>query len=120
LQQSPISHTLGGSRLFLVRLTLLDFIMSEYVRTYRGLEIYPLVYSRIPRGAVGSFDYDAGFDAAVRICRRGTDDTLTASRVFRIPHRAPFSDAGEARRASNGYAERLIDGQVDGQSVRDL
>jgi hypothetical protein len=94
--------------------------MSEYVRTYRGLEIYPLVYPRIPRGAVGSYDYGAGFDAAVRICRRGTNDTLTASRVFRIPHRAPFGEAGEARKASSDYAERLIDGQVDGQSVRDL
>lgn len=94
--------------------------MSEHARTYRGLEIYPLVYPRIRRGAVGSYDYGDGFDAAVRICRRGTDDTLTASRVFRIPHRAPFGDAGEARKASSDYAERLIDGQVDGQSVRDL
>ena len=102
-------------------LTSLDYIMSEHVRTYRGLEIYPLVYSRIARGAVGSYDYDgASFDAAVRICRRGTDDTLTASRVFRVPHRAPFGEAGEARKASSDYAERLIDGQVDGQSVRDL
>ena len=97
--------------------------MSEYVRTYRGLEIYPLVYPHIPRGATGSYDYDAGFDAAVRICRRGTNDTLTASRVFRVPHRAPFGEAGEARKArkaSSNYAERLIDGQVDGQTVRDL
>lgn len=94
--------------------------MSEHARTYRGLVIYPLVYPHIARGAVGSYDYDAGFDAAVRICRRGTDDTLTASRVFRIPHRAPFGGAGEARNASCDYAERLIDGLVDGQSVRDL
>lgn len=101
-------------------LTPLDHIMSEHVRTCRGLEIYPVVYPHIPRGAVGSYDYGAGFDAAVRICRRGTDDTLTASRVFRVPHRAPFGEAGDARRASSDFAERLIDGQVDGQSVRDL
>ncbi|OAJ62262.1 hypothetical protein A6V36_21630 [Paraburkholderia ginsengiterrae] len=94
--------------------------MSEYVRTYRGLEIYPLVYPHNPRSATGSYDYDAGFDAAVRICRRGANDTLTASRVFRVPHPAPFGKAGEARKASSNYAERLIDGQVDGQTVRDL
>ncbi|WP_233860403.1 hypothetical protein [Paraburkholderia sp. HD33-4] len=95
--------------------------MSECIRTYRGLEIYPLVYPHNPRGAVGSFDYGGGgFDAAVRICRRGTNHTLTASRVFRVPHRLPFGEAGEARKASSEYAEQLIDGQVDGQSLRDL
>jgi len=86
------------------------------------LEIYLVGYPHIPRSAVGSYDYDhdSGFDVAVRICRRGTNDTLTASRVFRVPHRAPFGEAGEARRASSDYAERLIDGQVDGQTLRDL
>ncbi|MFP3569990.1 hypothetical protein [Paraburkholderia sp. SIMBA_030] len=94
--------------------------MEDFTRTYRGLEIYPLVYPRTPRGAVGSYDYGAGFEAAVRICRRGTNDTLTASRIFRIPQRTPFRAAGEARRASTNYAERLIDGQIDGKSIGDL
>lgn len=94
--------------------------MNECVRTYRGLEIYPLVYPHNPRRAGGSYDYDGGFDAAVRICRRGTDDTLTVSRVFRIPKGLPFGQAGEARKASGKYAEQLIDGQIDGQSLGDL
>jgi hypothetical protein len=91
--------------------------MDNTIRSYRGLEIYPLVYPHQPRGADGSHHYDSGFDAAVRICRRGGDDTLTASRVFRVAAPKPFRAAGEARRASANYAERVIDGQVAGQSV---
>ncbi|TXC88922.1 hypothetical protein FRZ40_15895 [Paraburkholderia azotifigens] len=49
-------------------------------------------------------------------CLRGTDDSLTASWIFRIPHRAPFGDA-EAHRASSDGAKRMIDIDVDGQSV---
>lgn len=94
--------------------------MSECIRTYRGFEIYPLVYPRTPRGAVGSYVYASGFDAAVRICRRGTNETLTASRVFRVPHGLSFDEAGDAHDASSEYAQRLIDGQVHGLSLRDL
>lgn len=94
--------------------------MNDTVRTYRGLEIHPLVYPHTPRGATGSYDYAAGFDAAVKICRRGDDDSQTASRVYPIPQQTPFMSAGEARKASTAYAERLIDGDVDGQSVHDI
>ena len=72
--------------------------MSNTIRSYRGLEIYPLVYPHQPRGLDGARHYDAGFDAAVRICRRGTDDTMTSSRVFRVPSRSPFGAAGDALR----------------------
>ncbi len=51
--------------------------MNNTIRSYRGLEIYPLVYPHQPRSADGARHYDSGFDAAVRICRRGTDDTAT-------------------------------------------
>jgi hypothetical protein len=44
--------------------------MNEIIRSYRGLEIRPLVYPHTPRGKVGSYDYDAGFDASVKICRK--------------------------------------------------
>jgi hypothetical protein len=95
-------------------------IMNEIIRSYRGLEIYPLVYPHTPRGSVGSYDYDAGFDASVKICRRDINDTLTAGRVFRVPQPMPFSGAGEARRACARYAEQLIDGEIAGQSVGGL
>jgi hypothetical protein len=94
--------------------------MSNTIRSYRGLEIYPLVYPHQPRSPDGARHYDSGFDAAVRICRRGTDDTLTSSRVFRVPSRSPFGAAGDARIASASYAERVIDGMVAGESIAGL
>ncbi|WP_144139061.1 hypothetical protein [Paraburkholderia sp. BCC1884] len=94
--------------------------MSNTIRSYRGLEIYPLVYPHQPRGVDGVRHYDSGFDAAVRISRRGTDDSTTTSRVFRVPSRTPFGAAGDARMASTSYAEQLIDGMVAGQSIAGL
>ncbi|ACD21306.1 hypothetical protein [Paraburkholderia phytofirmans] len=94
--------------------------MGNTIRSYRGLEIYPLVYPHQPSGLNGIRHYDSGFDAAVRICRRGTDDTMTTSRVFRVPSRSPFGAAGDARIASTSYAEQVIDGMVAGQSIAGL
>lgn len=94
--------------------------MSNSTRSYRGLEIYPLVYPHQPRSLDGARHYDSGFDAAVRICRRGADDTMTSSRIFRVPSRTPFGAAGDARIASASYAEQVIDGMVAGQSIAGL
>lgn len=91
--------------------------MNNIIRSYRGLEIYPLVYPHRPRDADGARHYDAGFDAAVKICRRGTDDTVTSSRVFRVPSGRPFGTTGDARMASASHAELVIDGMIAGQSV---
>ncbi|RQR36766.1 MULTISPECIES: hypothetical protein [unclassified Burkholderia] len=77
---------------------------------YRGFEIYPLIYPHVPAQNGNTHNYDAGFDAAVKICLRGTTDTLTRSETFRLPEHAPFESAGEARRASLRYAEEIIDG----------
>lgn len=94
--------------------------MNETIRSYRGLEIYPLVYPRKARGKFGSYDYDAGFDASVKICRRDDNDALSAGLVFRVPQLVPFGAAGEARRACATYAEQIIDGRIAGQSVSEL
>ncbi|WP_144155885.1 hypothetical protein [Paraburkholderia sp. BCC1885] len=91
--------------------------MNNIIRSYRGLEIYPLVYAHEPRGANGSRHYDAGFDASVKICRRGSDGSMTTSRVFRVPSGSPFGNTGDARMASASHAERVIDGMIAGQSI---
>jgi hypothetical protein len=91
--------------------------MNNIIRSYRGLEIYTLVYPHQPRGANGTRHYDAGFDASVKICRRGKDDTMTTSRVFRVPSRSPFGTTGDARMASASHAEQVIDGMIAGQSI---
>jgi hypothetical protein len=91
--------------------------MNNIIRSYRGLEIYPLVYAHQPREANGTRHYDAGFDAAVRISRPGVGDTVTTSRVFRVPSRSPFGTTGDARMASASHAELVIDGMIAGQSI---
>jgi hypothetical protein len=95
-------------------------IMIETIRQYRGLEIHPLVYPRSPHREDGSHNYESGFDASVQICRRGADNTITGTRVFRVSGDVPFPAAGEARLASARFAERLIDGEIEGQSIDDL
>ncbi|RFU48667.1 hypothetical protein [Paraburkholderia sp. DHOC27] len=94
--------------------------MNNTIRSYRGLEIYPLVYAHQPRSVDGTRHHDAGYDAAVRICRRGADNTLSTSRVFQVITGSPFSTTGDARMASASFAERVIDGMVAGQSIAGL
>lgn len=84
-----------------------EFAMSMHV--YRGFEIYPLIYPHVPAPNGCPHNYDAGFDAAVKICLRGTTDTVTQSQTFRLHDNSPFDSAGDARRASLRYAENIID-----------
>ncbi|WP_269506518.1 hypothetical protein [Burkholderia sp. IMCC1007] len=77
---------------------------------YRGFEIYPLIYPHASSQNGNAHNYESGFDAAVKICLRGTADTLTRSETFRLRDNAPFISAGDARRASLRYAEEIIDG----------
>jgi hypothetical protein len=76
---------------------------------YRGFEIYPLIYPHFSAMAGRAHNYEAGFDAAVKICLRGTDTTLTRSQTFKLLGDSPFLNAGDARRASVRYAEGIID-----------
>lgn len=85
------------------------------MHTYRGFEIYPLIYPHVPVLNGCPHNYDAGFDAAVKICLRGTTDTLTQSQTFRLLDDAPFDTAGDARRASLRYAENIIDNNREKQ-----
>ncbi|RQS26743.1 hypothetical protein DIE03_22730 [Burkholderia sp. Bp8992] len=87
--------------------------MSMHI--YRGFEIYPLIYPHVPAPNGSPHNYDAGFDAAVKICLRGTDDTLTRSQTFMLRERRPFDNAGDARRASLRFAEGIIDGNREKQ-----
>jgi hypothetical protein len=84
-----------------------EFVMSMH--SYRGFEIYPLIYPHVPAANGAPHNYDAGFDAAVRICLRGATDTQTQSQTHRLRDNAPFGTAGDARRASVRYAENIID-----------
>lgn len=76
---------------------------------YCGFEIYPLVYPHSGMMEGPGHNYEDGFDAAVKICLRGTDTTVTRSETFKLSENPPFSSAGAARRASLKYAEGVID-----------
>jgi hypothetical protein len=93
--------------------------MNSVVRTYKGYEIHPLVYPRRPADGQASRNPGAGYDASVRICRVGAN-AAADGRVFRLQYLFPFDGMGKARIACMAHAERLIDGNVDGQSVADL
>lgn len=77
--------------------------------TYRGFEIFPLIYPHAQVEDGRAHDYEAGFDAAVKICLRGTNTTLTRSQTFKLLEDSPYACAGDARRASLRYAEVIID-----------
>ncbi|RQS71208.1 hypothetical protein DID96_13540 [Burkholderia sp. Bp8963] len=81
--------------------------MSMHI--YRGFEIYPLIYPHFQAEAGCTHNYESGFDAAVKVCLRGTNTTVTRSQTFRLLDGSPFASAGDARRASIRYAEGVID-----------
>jgi hypothetical protein len=83
--------------------------MSTGFHSYRGLELYPLVFPHQAARPGFAHNYDEGFDAAVRIQEMEDAGAAARSRVFRLTVKRPFENAGDARRASIAYAEQLID-----------
>ncbi len=94
--------------------------MTATFRLYRGFEIYPLVYPHTAAKPGFAHNYDDGFDAAVRIRESSEEAASSRSRVFRLGAERPFKSAGDARRASTTYAERLIDECPAGRTVWDI
>jgi hypothetical protein len=89
-------------------------------RLYRGLEVLPLVFPHRATEPGYGHNYDEGFDAAVRIQEPVHGTSASRSRVFRLAADKPFQSAGDARRASITYAERLIDACPQDRTVWDL
>jgi hypothetical protein len=104
--QSPIGDRRGIS-------------MATATYVYRGLQVCPLVYPRRATRSGYAHNYDDGFDAAVRINEIEAAESEVRSRVFRLPAERPFSNSGDARRASIAFAEHLIDGCPSGQTIWD-
>ncbi|TDV13926.1 hypothetical protein [Paraburkholderia caballeronis] len=80
------------------------------VRHYRGLDISLLVYPHRATQTGFGHNYEDGFDASIRISEPDSVMDSPRSRLFRVPVKRPFTNAGDARRASVAYAEMLIDG----------
>ncbi|CAB3754119.1 hypothetical protein ACFFG2_27570 [Paraburkholderia solisilvae] len=93
--------------------------MATATYVYRGLQVCPLVYPRRPTRSGYAHNYDDGFDAAVRINELDRTETEVRSRVFLLAVDRPFTNGGDARRASIAFAEGLIDGCPSGQTIWD-
>ena len=93
--------------------------MTDAVHLYKGLEVHPLVYPHTVTPLGRGHDYGEGFDAAVRIQEPNGDRADARSRVFRLLVERPFTSAGDARRASTAYGERLIDSCAPGSTIWD-
>lgn len=94
--------------------------ITANLRLYRGFEIYPLVFPHRATQPGLARDYEAGFDAAVRISELASGTLAARSRVFRLDSPKPFENTGDARRASTLYAEQLIDASTGGESLWDV
>jgi hypothetical protein len=89
------------------------------MQTYKGFDLYPLVYKHEVVRAWGEEMPDRSYDAAVMICREGHNPGTEHSRVFRYPA-APWQNVGTARRGVMAFAEKIIDGMIPGESVASL
>ncbi|QYY29533.1 MULTISPECIES: hypothetical protein [Cupriavidus] len=84
--------------------------------TYKGYDLYPLVYRDTVERAWREPRPDRSFKAAVVICREGGRPEGEQARTFRL-NATPWDNVGEARRAVLRYAEDIINGLVAGESV---
>ncbi|CAG2157153.1 hypothetical protein LMG31506_05927 [Cupriavidus yeoncheonensis] len=87
--------------------------------TYKGYDLYPLVYKHVAERAWMEPRPDRSFNAAVVICREGRQPEGEMARTFRLDA-TPWDNVGAARRAVLRYAEDIINGAIPGQSVVSL
>ncbi|MGH8788407.1 MAG: hypothetical protein ACREYA_25410 [Cupriavidus necator] len=84
--------------------------------TYKGYDLYPLVYKHAAERVWPEPRPDRSFDAAVVICLEGESPEGMQARTFRLDA-APWDNVGGARRGALRYAEAIINGVVPGVSV---
>ncbi|CAJ96710.1 DUF982 domain-containing protein [Cupriavidus necator] len=84
--------------------------------TYKGYDLYPLVYKHAAERVWPEPRPDRSFDAAVVICLEGESPEGMQARTFRLDA-APWDNVGGARRGALRYAEAIINGAVPGVSV---
>ncbi len=87
--------------------------------TYKGYDLYPLVYRHTAQRVWMEPRPDRSFNAAVVICREGRQPEGEQARTFHL-EATPWDNVGAARRAVLRYAEDIINGAIPGQSVVSL
>jgi len=84
--------------------------------TYKGFDIYPLVYRHDPPREWHAPRPDRTYNASVVICVEGHQPGAGRSRVFPVLAE-PWEKIGAARRGVVKAAEDIINGLIPGQSV---
>ncbi|MCO5414384.1 MULTISPECIES: hypothetical protein [Ralstonia] len=87
--------------------------------TYKGFDLYPLVYRTEAAPSWPRKRPDRTFNASVVICREGHQPGAEHSRVFRMTPTA-WENVGTARRGALKFGEDVINGLVPGESVASL
>lgn len=94
--------------------------MDAYpTQTYKGFDLYPLVFKHVASRAWGEPMPDRSYDAAVVICRAGQAPDGEHARVFRYDI-TPWQNVGTAKRGVMKYATDIIDGRIPDISVHTL
>lgn len=87
--------------------------------SYKGYDIYPLVYTHAATHEWYERRPDRTYSASVVICREGTDPVSDLVRVFPMLARQ-WDSLGGARRAAVQAGTQIIDGHGPGQSITGL
>jgi hypothetical protein len=87
--------------------------------SYKGFDLYPLVFAHNAARQWPERRPDRSYDAAVIICREGDDPRGAQAQVFRLDVPS-WDNVGAARRNVLKFAEDIINGTVSGQSVSSL
>ncbi len=84
--------------------------------SYKGFDIYPLIYRCDPPREWHERRPDRTYSASVMICREGREPSSEFSQVFPL-QAEQWECVGDAKRAVLKTAEAIINGLVPGQSV---
>lgn len=87
--------------------------------TYKGFDLYPLVYKIEPVETWPRQKAERTFKASVMICREGHQPGTEHTRVYHMDP-TPWDNVGTARRGAVKFGEDIINGLVPAESVTSL
>ncbi len=87
--------------------------------SYKGFDLYPLVYKVQPAQSWPRAKPDRSFTASVVICREGYRPGGERTKVFRL-ETEEWENIGTARRGAVKFGEDIINGLIAGESVTTL
>ncbi|AOY90636.1 hypothetical protein BKK79_01440 [Cupriavidus sp. USMAA2-4] len=84
--------------------------------TYKGFDLYPLVYRYDPPREWHERRPDRSYNASVVICREGLDPVTAVARIFKV-RAEQWESLGVAKRAAIQSGRDIVDGLVEGENL---